>query len=63
MLHEIDGLAVPTIAMIDENENDCHESLCPVDFVVGDVVGEGSGIRQLQVERRDCLVAPRNSQA
>jgi hypothetical protein len=61
MLHEIDGLAGSTIAMIDEN--DYHESLCPVHFVVGDVVGEGLRIRQLQVERRDCLFAPRNSQA
>lgn len=40
-----------TIAYIDKNE--FHESLCPVGFVAGDVVGEGLGIRQLQVERRD----------
>lgn len=60
MLHEIDGLAVTTIAIIDKN--DYHERLCPVDFVVGDVVGEGSRIRQLQVERRDCLFTPLSSQ-
>lgn len=60
MLHETDGLAVTTIAIIDEN--DPQERLGQVDFVVGDVVGEGLGIRQLQVERRDCPFTPLNPQ-
>jgi hypothetical protein len=47
ILHEIDGLAVTTIAIIDKIE--CHVDLRPLGFVVGNCRkrGEGLGIRQL----------------
>ena len=60
-LHQIDGLAVTTIAEF--YENDDHDSVSSLGFVVGDVVREGLGIRQLQAERRDCLEPPRDPQA
>jgi hypothetical protein len=47
ILHDIDGLAVTTVAIIDKDE--CHVGLCPMNFVVGICRkrGEGLGIRQL----------------
>jgi hypothetical protein len=47
ILHEIEGLAVTTVAIFDKSE--CHVGLCPLGFVVGFCRkrGEGLGIRQL----------------